>query len=113
MFECWIFASDWSIQVCTSIDVQRDVIISNRGKTFTTQTRKPGAEVVGALPDDEEKEEEDRGGRYLEEDEELSLRKIERLRKNIFEDRTESTEDHLDKRKKKKVVELLRKLLLE
>ena len=43
-------------------------------RTFTTQTKKPGAEVVGRLPPEEE-EEEDRGGRELqgEESERLSL----------------------------------------
>ena len=42
-------------------------------RTFTTQTKKPGAEVVGRLPPEEE--EEDRGGRELqgEESERLSL----------------------------------------
>ena len=84
-------------------------------RTFTTQTKKPGAEVVGALPDDEEEEEEDRDGRFLEEDEELSMRKIERLRKNIFREKNkeDSKESLMDKRKTKKVVVLLRKLLLE
>ena len=45
-------------------------------RTFTTQTKKPGAEVVGRLPpEEEEEEEEDRGGRELqgEESERLSL----------------------------------------
>ena len=44
-------------------------------RTFTTQTKKPGAEVVGRLPPEEEEEEEDRGGRELqgEDSERLSL----------------------------------------
>ena len=78
------------IQVCTSIDVNRDVIIANRGRyvlvrtrsrmmttlfyvrTFTTQTKKPGAEVVGRLPPPEE-EEEDRGGRELQDEDREGL----------------------------------------
>ena len=63
----------------------RDVIIANRGRyemslisvevmimlcrTFTTQTKKPGAEVVGRLPPEEEEEEEEaRGGREVQEE---------------------------------------------
>ena len=43
----------------------------------------------------------------------MSLRRIERLRKNIFRDKEDSKEMFMDKRRTKKVVELLRKLLLE
>ena len=37
-------------------------------RTFTTTSKKPGAEVVGSLPDDDDDDEEDRGGRVIEED---------------------------------------------
>ena len=39
-------------------------------RTFTTQTKKPGAEVVGRLPPEEEEEEEEeaRGGREVQEE---------------------------------------------
>ena len=50
------------------------IIVIIYARTFTTQTKKPGAEVVGRLPPPEE-EEEDRAGRDLqgEDREKLSL----------------------------------------
>ena len=51
------------------------IIVIIYARTFTTQTKKPGAEVVGRLPPPEEEEEEDRAGRDLqgEDREKLSL----------------------------------------
>ena len=93
-------------------------------RTFTTQTKKPGAEVVGSLPEDEEEEE--RSGRVLDEEtQEFSVRKIEKLRENIFRDSNDymkpspdyynkpSSRSQSSEKKIKKVVELLRRLLFE
>jgi len=90
--ECQEIEEEVPIQVCTSIDVNREAIIKNRGRTFTTQTKKPGAVVVGRLPPGEEEEEEERRGRVIQD--------------------TENTEDNgRPSSRKRKFVKLLRYLL--
>ena len=101
-------------------------------RTFTTKTKKPGAEIVGAIPRGEE--EEDREGReqnleeFTEEDQnlqgfedddgdddEILLRRLEKLREDIYTSlgRKKKTKTKPDRKKTKKIADLLRKLLLD
>ena len=92
-------------------------------RTFTTTSKKPGAEVVGSLPPDEE-DEEDRGGRVIEEDLEYVeytdseeedgdlYSGLEKLRRQISRGKL-SKSAKPGRSKARKVVELLRKLLTE
>ena len=104
-------------------------------RTFTTTAKKPGAEVVGAIPPDDDgddDEEEDRGGRVIEEDLEYTelikyednddgedddlVRRLESLRKEVSKmqsGRKLSRSERTGRSKAKKLVDLLRKLLLE
>ena len=98
-------------------------------RTFTTTSKKPGAEVVGSLPPEEE--EEDRGGRLIEE-EDLEYMGytdnddnddtgdlysgLEKLRREISRQQSRgklSRSAKSGRSKAKKVVDLLRKLLME
>ena len=100
-------------------------------RTFTTTSKKPGAEVVGSLPPEEE-EEEDRGGRLIEEedleyveytdndDEDTGTGDLysglEKLRREISRQQSRgklSRSAKSGRSKAKKVVDLLRKLLME
>ena len=100
-------------------------------RTFTTTSKKPGAEVVGSLPPEEdEEEEEDRGGRLIEEedleyveytdndDEDTGdlYSGLEKLRRQISRQQSRgklSRSAKSGRSKARKVVDLLRKLLME
>ena len=99
-------------------------------RTFTTTSKKPGAEVVGSLPPDEEEEEEDRGGRLIEEEDLEYLEYtdtdddddtgdlysgLEKLRREISRQKSGklSRSAKSGRNKARKVVDLLRKLLMK
>jgi len=98
--ECTEVEEEVPIQVCTNIDINRDVIISNYGRTYSTDTKKSGAEIVGRIPTkDEDDEEEERSGRG---------RKLDNLRSKVFGSR-----DNNNNNSRKRVARLLKKLLSE
>ena len=97
-------------------------------RTFTTKTKKPGAEIVGAIPRGEEEEdregreqnleeftEEDQNLQGFEDDDEILLRRLEKLREDIYTSlgRKKKTKTKPDRKKTKKIADLLRKLLLD
>ena len=84
--ECAEVTEEVPIQICTNIDINRDVIIETYGETYSVDGDTPigsFAQVVPGLPKppDEEDEEEERRGRSLAG---FDFSKIESLRNAIF-----------------------------
>jgi len=110
--ECTEVEEEVPIQVCTNIDINRDVIISNFGRTYSTETKKSGAEIVGRIPgkeEEEEEEEEDRTGRNLRGLGKRRGRTLEELRSRVFGSRDTGPENT----SREKVARLLKRLLSE
>jgi len=112
--ECTEIEEEVPIQVCTNIDINRDVIISNYGRTYSvegTDPKKSGVEIVGRIPnrdEEEDDEEEERSGRLLGDG-----GRLQDLRRKVFgRSRSRDTESSRSS-KRKKVANLLKRLLTE
>jgi len=110
--ECTEVEEEVPIQVCTNIDINRDVIISNFGRTYSTETKKPGVEIVGRRPteEEEEEEEEERAGRHLRDYERRTGYNLEDIRSRVFRSREQQ---YSNSSRRKKVANMLKRLLSE